>query len=95
MYYKSALKCLPSVSVVNLHSENRKLSLWYQSLFLNVLQLVSEKDGNLSLQQPLRKDRNKWLILDSNTHIFSEAGSLSRGTMTLTLQKFCSFSCIR
>lgn len=48
-------------------------------LFLTVLQLLLDKDGNLSLEQSLKNHRN---ILESNTPIVSEEGLLSKGTVT-------------
>lgn len=57
------------------------------SLFLTDLQLVSEEDGNISLQQPLKTHRNKWLILDSDVRVFSKEALLSTGTVT-----FCKSS---
>lgn len=51
---KFIVKTLPGVCVMSLHSEDRKLSFLVSvSLFLAILQLVSENDGSLSLQQPL------------------------------------------
>lgn len=57
------------------------------SLFLTDLQLASGKDGNISLQQPLKPHRNEWLTLESNTRVFSKE------QRDILQKKFCSSWC--